>query len=69
MQNDIRKSWNKTFASPVLEIKSNLDKIAHFIVEETHRLHNLVTELVIAKFISSCFQCFITRSLLIANRA
>ena len=40
MQNDIRKSSNNTLASPVCEIKSNLGKTVHFIVKETHRLHN-----------------------------
>ena len=36
MQNDIRKSWNNTLDSPVCEIKSNLGKIGHFIVKQTH---------------------------------
>ena len=65
MQNDIIKSRNNTLVSPVCEIKSNLGKIAHLIVKETHRLHNSVTELVIAKLTSSFFQCFIPRPLLI----
>ena len=34
MQNNIRKSWNNTLASPVPEIKSNLNKIGHFIVKK-----------------------------------
>ena len=57
IQNDIRKSWNNTLASPVREIKSNLGKIAHFIVKEIHRLHNSVTELDTAKLTSCLFQC------------
>ena len=65
MQNDIRKSWNNTLASPVREIKSNLGRIAHFIVKETHRLHNSVTELDMAKLTSCFIQGFITRPLLI----
>ena len=36
------------------EIKSNLGKIVHFIVKETHRLHNSVTELDMAKLLTSC---------------
>ena len=65
MQNNIRKLWNNTLVSPVHEIKSNLGKIAHFIVKEIHRLHNSVTELDKAKLTSRPFQCFITRPLLI----
>ena len=49
MKNHICKSSNNTLASLVGEIKSNLDKTVHFIVNETHRLHNAVTELDIAK--------------------
>ena len=49
MQINIRKSWNNTLASPVCKINGNLGKIVHFIVKETHRLHNAVTELDIAK--------------------
>ena len=49
MQNNKKKSWKNTFASPVREIKSILGKIAHFIVKEIHRLHNSVTELDKAK--------------------
>ena len=63
MQHNIRKSLNNTLASPVREIESNLGKIAHFIVKETHRLHNSVTELDMAKLTSCLFQCFITRPL------
>ena len=33
MQNNNRKSWNNTLASPVIEIKSNMGKIVHFIVK------------------------------------
>ena len=65
MQNHIRKSSNNTLASPVCEIKSNLDKTVHFMGKETHRLHNAVTELDIAKLTSCFFQCFITRPLVI----
>ena len=65
MQNNIKKSWNNTLASPVRETKSNLGKIAHFVVKEIHRLHNSVTEPDTAKLTSSLFQCFITRPLLI----
>ena len=65
MQNHIRKSSNNTLASLVCEIKSNLDKTVHFIVKETHRLHNAVTELDIAKLTSCFFKCFITRPLVI----
>ena len=65
MQNHLRKSSNNTIASLVCEIKSNLDKTVHFIVKETHRLHNAVTELDIAKLTSCFFQCFIFRSLVI----
>ena len=64
MQNDIRKSWNNTPGSPVREIESNLGNIAHFIVKETHRLHNSVTEPDMTKLTSCFFQCFITRPLL-----
>ena len=63
MQNDIRKSSNNALASPVCEIKSNSGKTVHFIVKETHWLHNAVTELDIAKLTSSFFQCFTTRPL------
>ena len=65
MQNEIRKSWNNALASPVREIKGNLDKTAHFIAKETHCPHNSVTELDMAKLTSCLFQCFITRLLLI----
>ena len=65
MQNHICKSSNSTLASLVCEIKSNLDKTVHFIVKETHRLHNAVAELDIAKLTSCFFQCFITRPLVI----
>ena len=65
MQNNMRKSWNNTIASPVCVIKINLGKIGHFIVKETHRLHNSVTELDIAKLASRFFQCFTTQPLLI----
>ena len=65
MQNDIRKSSSDTLASPVCGIKSNLGKTVHFIVKATHRLHNAVTELDIAKLTSYFFQCFITRPLVI----
>ena len=65
MQNHIRKSSSNTLASLVCEIKSNLDKTVHFIVKETHRLHNVVTELHIAKLTSYFSQCFITRPLVI----
>ena len=65
MQNHIRKSSNNTFASLVCEIKNNLDKTVRFIVKETHRLHNAVTELDIAKLTWCFFQCFITRPLVI----
>ena len=65
MQNHLRKSSNNTLASLVCEIKSNLDKTVHFIVEETHRLHNAVTELDIAKLTSCFFKFFITRPLVI----
>ena len=65
MQNHICKSSNSTLASLVCEIKSNLDKTVHFIVKETHRLHNAVTELDIAKLTSCFFQCFISRPLVI----
>ena len=58
MQNNIRKSWTNTLASPVCEIKSNLGEIAHFIVKETHRPHNSVTELVISKLTSSLISMF-----------
>ena len=54
MQNHIRKSSNNTLASLVFEIKRNLDKTVRFIVKETHRLHNAVTELDIPK-LTSCF--------------
>ena len=50
---------------PVLEIKNNFGKIVNFIVEETHRRHNLLTELDMAKLTSCFFQCFTTRPLLI----
>ena len=43
MQNNFRKSLKNTLASPICEIKSNLGTIAHFIVKETHRLHNSIT--------------------------
>ena len=65
MQNHLRKSSNNTLASLVCEINSNLDKTVHFIVKETHRLHNAVTELDIPKLTSCFFQCFITRPLVI----
>ena len=65
MQNDIRKSSNNTLASPVCEIESYLGNTVHFIVKETHRLHNAVTELDIATLTSCFFQCFITRPLVI----
>ena len=52
MLNDIRKSSNNILDSPACEIKSNLGKTVHFIVKETHRLHNAVTELDIAKLTS-----------------
>ena len=65
MQNNIRKSWNNTPGSPVREIKRNFGKIAHFVVKETHRLHNSVTELDMTKLASCFFQCFITQPLLI----
>ena len=52
--NHIHKSSNNTLVSPFCEIKSNLDKIVHFIVKETQHLHNAVTELDIAK-LTSCF--------------
>ena len=65
MLSDILKSSNSTLASPVSEIKSNLGKTVHFIVKETHRLHNAMTELDIAKLTSCFFQCFITRPLVI----
>ena len=65
MQNDIRKSSNNTLASSVCEIKSNLGKTVHFIVKETHRLHNAVAELDIAKLISRFSQCFIYLPLVI----
>ena len=67
MQNNIRKSRNKTHTSPVREIKSNLGKIAHFIVKETHRIHNSVTKLDMAKLTSCFIQGFITRPLLITT--
>ena len=49
MQNHFRKSSNNTLTSLVCEIKSNLDKTLHFIVKETHCLHDAVTELDIIK--------------------
>ena len=64
MQNNI-KNKNNTLASPVHEIKSDLGKIAHFIVKETHRLLNSVTFGDMAKLASCFVQCFITRPLLI----
>ena len=65
MQNHLRKLSNNTLASVVCEIKSNLDKTVHFIVNETHHLHNAMTELDIAKLTSCFFQCFITRPMVI----
>ena len=58
MLSDILKSSNSTLASPVSEIKSNLGKTVHFIVKETHRLHNAVIELDIAKLTSCFFSMF-----------
>ena len=65
MQNDIRKSRNNTLISPIREIKSDLGKIVPFIVKETHRLHNSVTELDMAKLALCFFQCFNSRPPLI----
>ena len=61
MQNHLRKSSNNTLDTLVCKIKSYLDKTVHFVVKETHRLHNAVTELDIAKLTPCFFQCFITR--------
>ena len=55
MQNHLRKSSNNTLASLVCEINNNLDKTVHFIVKETHRLHNAVNELDIAKLAYAFF--------------
>ena len=65
MQNHLRKSSNNTLDSLLCKIKRYLDKTVHLIVKETHRLHNAVTELDIAKLTPCFFQCFITRPLVI----
>ena len=49
----------------LMPIKKNFAKVAHFVVKETHRLHNSVTELDMANLTSCFFQCFVTRPLLI----